>query len=186
MPEIHVTLLGRFAVTVGGVPVAEAGWKRRHAAAVVKVLALAPGRRLHREQVIDLVLAGGHDRRAVPKLHKAAHFARRALGVPDAVVLRGDQVPDPAAASVDVVGFEELPAEHSPTGMPPWPAGAALTTASCCPATGTRSGPSRAATSSASVTWTCCAWTAAGRRGPARPGRRVRGPHPDAAAGGER
>ena len=25
MPEIHVTLLGRFAVTVGGVPVAEAG-----------------------------------------------------------------------------------------------------------------------------------------------------------------
>ena len=63
MPEIHVTLLGRFAVTVGGVPVAEAGWKRRHAAAVVKVLALAPGRRLHREQVIDLVLARGHDRR---------------------------------------------------------------------------------------------------------------------------
>ena len=58
MPEIHVTLLGRFAVTVGGVPVAEAGWKRRHAAAVVKVLALAPGRRLHREQVIDLVWPG--------------------------------------------------------------------------------------------------------------------------------
>ena len=60
MPEIHVTLLGRFAVTVGGVPVAEAGWKRRHAAAVVvvKVLALAPGRRLHREQVIDLVRPG--------------------------------------------------------------------------------------------------------------------------------
>ncbi len=29
MPEIHVTLLGRFAVTVGGVPVADAGWKRR-------------------------------------------------------------------------------------------------------------------------------------------------------------
>ena len=26
MPEIHVTLLGRFAVTVGGVPVAEASW----------------------------------------------------------------------------------------------------------------------------------------------------------------
>jgi hypothetical protein len=47
-PGVRVTLLGRFAVSVGGVPVAEAGWKRRHAAAVVKVLALAPGRRLHR------------------------------------------------------------------------------------------------------------------------------------------
>jgi len=55
MPDIHVTLLGRFAVTVGGAPVAEASWNRRHAAAVVKVLALAPGRRLHREQVIDRV-----------------------------------------------------------------------------------------------------------------------------------
>ena len=66
MPEIHVTLLGRFAVTVGGVPVAEAGWKRRHAAAVVKVLALAPGRRLHREQVIDLVWPGDTIAEAVP------------------------------------------------------------------------------------------------------------------------
>jgi DNA-binding SARP family transcriptional activator len=44
VPEIHVTLLGRFAVTIGGVPVTSAGRKRRHAAAVVKVLALAPGR----------------------------------------------------------------------------------------------------------------------------------------------
>jgi hypothetical protein len=41
VPDIRVTLLGRFAVSVGGVPVAEGAWKRRHAAAVVKVLALA-------------------------------------------------------------------------------------------------------------------------------------------------
>ena len=80
MPEIQVTLLGRFAVTVSNVPVADASWKRRHAAAVVKVLALAPGRRLHREQVIDLVWPGDTIAEAVPKLHKAAHFARRAIG----------------------------------------------------------------------------------------------------------
>jgi hypothetical protein len=92
MPEIQVTLLGRFAVTVGGVAVAGASWKRRHAAAVVKVLALAPGQRLHREQVIDLVWPEDTIAEAVLKLHKAAHFARRAIGVPDAVVLRGDQV----------------------------------------------------------------------------------------------
>ena len=87
MPEIHVMLLGRFAVTVGGVPVAEAGWKRRHAA-VVKVLALAPGRRLH----------------------KAANFARRAIGVPDSVVLRGDQVVlyPGGSVTVDAVQFEDL------------------------------------------------------------------------------
>ena len=110
MPEIHVTLLGRFAVTVGGVPVAEAGWKRRHAAAVVKVLALAPGRRLHREQVIDLVWPGDTIAEAVPKLHKAAHFARRAIGVPDSVVLRGDQVVlyPGGSLTVDAVQFEDL------------------------------------------------------------------------------
>jgi len=104
MPVIHVTLLGRFAVTVGGVPVAEAGWKRRHAAAVVKVLALAPGRRLHREQVIDLVWPDDTIAEAVPKLHKAAHFARRAIGVPDSVVLRGDQVVLYPGGSVTVAG----------------------------------------------------------------------------------
>jgi len=110
MPEIQVTLLGRFAVTVGGVPVADASWKRRHAAAVVKVLALAPGRRLHREQVIDLVWPRDTIAEAVPKLHKAAHFARRAIGVPDAVVLRGDQVVlcPGGSVTVDAVRFEEL------------------------------------------------------------------------------
>jgi hypothetical protein len=118
MPEIHVTLLGRFAVTVGGVPVAEAGWKRRHAAAVVKVLALAPGRRLHREQVIDLVWPGDTIAEAVPKLHKAAHFARRAIGVPDSVVLRGDQVVlyPGGSVTVDAVQFGELARRALATG----------------------------------------------------------------------
>ncbi len=109
VPDVRVTLLGRFAVSVGGVPVAEAGWKRRHAAAVVKVLALAPGQRLHREQVIDLIWPDDTIAAAVPKLHKAAHYARRAIGVPDAVVLRGDQVllcPG-AAVTVDATEFEE-------------------------------------------------------------------------------
>ena len=110
MPDIQVTLLGGFAVTVGGVPVAGASWKRRHAATVVKVLALAPGRRLHREQVIDLVWPEDTIAEAVPKLHKAAHFARRAIGVPDAVVLRGDQVVlcPGGSVTVDAVRFEEL------------------------------------------------------------------------------
>jgi DNA-binding SARP family transcriptional activator len=110
VPDIRVTLLGRFAVTVGGVPVAEAGWTRRHAAAVVKVLALAPGQRLHREQVIDLIWPDDTLAAAVPKLHKAAHYARHAIGVPDAVVLRDDQVMlcPRATVTVDAVEFEEL------------------------------------------------------------------------------
>ena len=110
MPVIQITVLGRFAVAVDGVPVAAAHWSRRHAAALVKVLALAPGRRLHREQVLDLVWPEEPIKRAAPKLHKAAHFARRAIDVPDAVVLRGDTIllgPD-AEVSVDVDRFDEL------------------------------------------------------------------------------
>ena len=46
----------------------------------------------------------------MPKLHKAAHFARRAIGVPDSVVLRGDQVVlcPGGNVTVDAVRFGEL------------------------------------------------------------------------------
>jgi DNA-binding SARP family transcriptional activator len=107
---VHIALLGRFEVTVDGVPVATSSWTRRHAAALVKVLAMAPDRRLHREQIIDLVWPEDSIDEAAPKLHKAAHFARRAIAVPNSVVLRDDSVvlcPD-ADTIVDVVRFEEL------------------------------------------------------------------------------
>ncbi len=110
METIQITLLGRFEVSVDAVPVTESHWARRHAAALVKVLALAPGRRLHREQILDLVWPDDTIDEAVPKLHKAAHFARRAIEVPNSVVLRGDSAvlcPD-AEVTIDVVRFEEL------------------------------------------------------------------------------
>ncbi len=50
---IEIRLLGMFEVRRGGEPVPASAWSRRHAAALVKLLALSPGRRLHREQVID-------------------------------------------------------------------------------------------------------------------------------------
>jgi DNA-binding SARP family transcriptional activator len=110
MPTVHITLLGGFAVTVDDAAVPEKLWTRRHAAALVKVLALAPERRLHREQIIDLVWPDDTIDAAAPKLHKAAHFARRAIDVPNSLVLRGEKVsllPD-ADVSVDVVRFESL------------------------------------------------------------------------------
>ena len=110
MTTVEITMLGRFAVVVDTVPMAESSWTRRQAAALVKVLALAPDRRMHREQLIDLVWPEDTLDEAVPKLHKAAHYARRALAVPDAVVLRGDQVTllPGTETTVDVVQFEEL------------------------------------------------------------------------------
>jgi DNA-binding SARP family transcriptional activator/tetratricopeptide (TPR) repeat protein len=110
LATVHITLLGGFGVTVDAVPVAAGSWARRQAAALVKVLALAPGRRLHREQLIDLVWPDDTLDEAAPKLHKAAHFARRALAVPGAMVLGPDAValcPE-ADTVVDVVRFEDL------------------------------------------------------------------------------
>jgi len=55
MPSVDIGLLGRFRVTVDGVPIPDGQWNRRSAAALVKVLAMTPQRRMHREQLIDVL-----------------------------------------------------------------------------------------------------------------------------------
>ena len=50
---VHLQLLGGFVVSVGDAAIPEAQWKSRRARSLVKLLALAPGHRLHRDQVID-------------------------------------------------------------------------------------------------------------------------------------
>ena len=92
MTTVVCTTLGEFTVTIDGRAVPPAAWTRRHAPALVKVLALAEGRRLHREQLIDLLWPDDRLDQALPKLHKAAHFARRAIQTEDSVVLRDDHV----------------------------------------------------------------------------------------------
>lgn len=105
---VKVRLLGGFEVAVDGVPVPPESWSRRHAASLVKLLALAPGRRLHRERVIEALWAGLTVEAAGPRLHKAAHYARRALGDdPGALVLRRDVVALLADADV-VIDAEEF------------------------------------------------------------------------------
>jgi DNA-binding SARP family transcriptional activator len=108
--QVAITLLGRFEVIVDGAATPERCWQRRSAAALVKVLALTPGHRLHREQVIDMLWPDDTPAEAAPKLHKAAHYARRAAGRHDTVVLRNDIVhlfPN-AELIVDALVFDEL------------------------------------------------------------------------------
>jgi DNA-binding SARP family transcriptional activator/tetratricopeptide (TPR) repeat protein len=107
---VEISLLGRFAVTVDGTEVSERGWTRRHAAAMVKVLALTPSHRLHREQLIDAVWPDDTIEEASPKLHKAAHFARKATGCADAIVLRDEAVHlfPGADIRVDATVFDDL------------------------------------------------------------------------------
>jgi DNA-binding SARP family transcriptional activator/tetratricopeptide (TPR) repeat protein len=105
---VSIGLLGRFEVAVDGRVVPADAWGRRHAAALVKLLALTPQHVLHREQVIDVLWPDTLIAEAGPRLHKAAHFARRACGVDSAIELRNDLVTLFAGADVvvDAVAFE--------------------------------------------------------------------------------
>ena len=77
------------------------------------MLALARGHRLHREQVIEALLPDLPYDAALANLHKAAHFARRAIGESDAVVVHGGRVAlaPGAVVKTDVERFE---AENDP------------------------------------------------------------------------
>jgi DNA-binding SARP family transcriptional activator/tetratricopeptide (TPR) repeat protein len=105
---VRISLLGHFEVVVDGRVVPAAAWRRRHAAALVKLLALAPHRTLHREQIIDLLWPDAGIAEAAPRLHKAAHFARRACGVDSSIELHNELVTLFAGSdvSVDALAFE--------------------------------------------------------------------------------
>jgi DNA-binding SARP family transcriptional activator len=108
-PRVTISLLGGFRVTVNDVPTATRGWARRSAAALVKILALEPGHRLHRETVMDLLWPDESPERCAPRLHKAAHLARLAAGHHQAIVLRDELVwlfPG-ADLTVDAAQFEQ-------------------------------------------------------------------------------
>jgi DNA-binding SARP family transcriptional activator/tetratricopeptide (TPR) repeat protein len=106
--HVRIDMLGGFSVTVDGVAVPDDAWTRRQAAGLVKLLALARGRRMHREQVIDALWPDITVDAAGPRLHKAAHYARRPLrGDARTIVLRSDLVtllPD-ADVEIDAVSF---------------------------------------------------------------------------------
>jgi predicted ATPase/DNA-binding SARP family transcriptional activator len=87
---LGIQLLGAFGVRVDGAPVPDAAWRLRRAKSLVKLLALAPERRLHREQVVELLWPGGDP--AGSGLHQVLYTARRALGAGEHLVLRDDVV----------------------------------------------------------------------------------------------
>ncbi len=109
MRQLEVRLLGRFEVLVDSRPVPADAWAQRRAADLVKVLALASGHRMPRDEVLELLWPKLGVDAAASNLHKAASYARSALGDRGAVVLRGGVVELAPAAEVstDVERFED-------------------------------------------------------------------------------
>jgi DNA-binding SARP family transcriptional activator len=114
--RVDIYLLGGFEVLVDGVPVPDEAWRRRDSAALVKLLALSSGHRMPREQVLDALWPDLLVEQGAPRLHKAAHFARTALGHRDGVVLSRDAVSLFPAAEVvvDADSFDEAAAGGAP------------------------------------------------------------------------
>src|SRR5918998_3624861 len=120
--ELRVSLLGRFEVAVGSRVVGEEGWRLRKSASLVKLMALAPHHRLHREQAMEALWPDLSPRSAANNLHQTLHAARRALE-PDTrgfryLILRGETLflcPD-GELRVDVDAFGEAAAEARRSG----------------------------------------------------------------------
>ena len=76
---VRVKLLGGFSTSVGSRTIQHNEWRLRKAAALIKVLALAPGHRLHREQAMDLLWPDSGRKAASNNLRQALYAARRIL-----------------------------------------------------------------------------------------------------------
>jgi predicted ATPase/DNA-binding SARP family transcriptional activator/DNA-binding CsgD family transcriptional regulator len=72
-------MLGGFQVSVGLRTIEEGAWRLRKAANLVKLLALAPGYRMHQERAMDLLWPDLGRRAAANNLSQALHAARRAF-----------------------------------------------------------------------------------------------------------
>jgi DNA-binding SARP family transcriptional activator len=89
-PEyVRVWMLGGFRVSVGPDKTIEQGaWRLRKAASLVKMLALAPGHRMHREQAMDLLWPELGRAAAANNLRQVLYVARKALD-PDTKIASG-------------------------------------------------------------------------------------------------
>src|SRR5918998_4881724 len=110
---VRVWMLGGFTLWVGARTIEESAWRLRKAANLVKLLALSPDHRLHREQIMDLLWQDLGRRAASNNLRVVIHAARRTLGSDSNpasyyLTLQGEQLvlcPD-EQLWVDVEAFE--------------------------------------------------------------------------------
>jgi predicted ATPase/DNA-binding SARP family transcriptional activator len=122
---VEIRLFGAFSVRVGEEEVPEGAWRLRKAKSLVKLLALAPEHRVHRERATELLWPERAPEAAANNFHQALYVARRALEAAGAdasavLPLRDDMLalyPD-GRVEVDVDVFEAAVARVRETGEP--------------------------------------------------------------------
>src|SRR3954466_7083101 len=110
---VQIRLFGAFAVRVGDDSVPEGAWRLRKGKSLVKLLALEPERRIHREKATELLWPDRKPEAAANNFHQALYVARRALeaagaDAATALPLRDDMLAlyPGGAVEVDVDAFE--------------------------------------------------------------------------------
>ena len=76
LEDVRVWMLGSFRISVGSRTIRQDEWRLRKAASLVKLLALAPGHRLHREQAMNTLWPDSGRKAASSNLRGALHAAR--------------------------------------------------------------------------------------------------------------
>jgi DNA-binding SARP family transcriptional activator len=77
---LRLYLLGRFEVVRKDAPIPAQAWRRRRPADLLKLVALAPGRTLSREQAIDALWPDKDPASGANNLHRALYDLRQVLG----------------------------------------------------------------------------------------------------------
>lgn len=116
-PGLRMRLLGGFAVWIGEREIPEAAFGRRKARSLLKLLALKPGRQLHRDQAMELLWPGLDASGAAAQLYKTIHHVRQAFGdaepgvSPESLLQLRDEVISlaaPGGVHTDIDAFERL------------------------------------------------------------------------------
>jgi predicted ATPase len=115
VPQVTVRLLGGFTAVVDGEAVPDRAFRLKKARELVKLLAVAPRHRLHREQAMDTLWRDREPASAANNLNQAVHVARRVLGA-EAIEVRDELLA--LDAEIDVDGLERAAADARHTGTP--------------------------------------------------------------------
>ena len=118
--RVEIFLLGGFRVRVDGTVVPGTAWRHGRARDLVKLLALARGRRIPRDRVLEDLWPHLGVEAALRNLHKAAHHARRALGDAGGVVRRVYRTSRPLARWTSQIPPNSSTFWHLTSPIPSW------------------------------------------------------------------
>ena len=121
--ELRIWLLGGFRVSIGATEIDPVRWRLKKTRSLIKLLALAPDHRLHREQLMETLWPDLEPEAASNNLRKALHHARRGLtvaaGAPVSHLRFQDDLLSLASDRrcwIDVDAFEQAAAEARRSG----------------------------------------------------------------------